>query len=94
MAEYIEREAAIAAMQNTEHDLMADYGPEYGSEWGISTEKAVETIKSVPAADVAPVIRCRDCENTTTYKNRLMCYIWEQQVEENDFCSRGERKRG
>lgn len=56
MAEYIEREAAIAEMQNTEHDLMADYGPEYGSEWGISTERAVETIKSVPAADVAPVV--------------------------------------
>lgn len=59
MAEYIERGAAVAAMQNAEHDLMADYGRECGCEWGISTEKAIETIKSVPAADVVPAVHGR-----------------------------------
>lgn len=46
------------------------------------------------SVDAVLVVRCKDCENTTTYKNRLMCRFWEQQVEENDFCSRGERKEG
>ena len=56
MAEYIDRELAIKAVRNEDKDVMADYGEEYGTEWGFSEEKIIEIIMKVPAADVAPVL--------------------------------------
>lgn len=58
---------------------------------------AVETIDQVPAADVAPVVRCKDCK----YYNRGECYHPRHErhlqsicQEDDDFCSYGERKDG
>lgn len=55
MAEYIEREALFRAFENADPDVMADYGPEYGSEWGFSRDTISAVIGNIPAADVAPV---------------------------------------
>ena len=87
MAEYIEKNAMVKLLDAEYQALSGKFNDYYAG-----YQHATHIAKNIPADDVAPVIRCRDCENTTTYKNRLMCYIWEQQVEENDFCSRGERK--
>lgn len=58
---------------------------------------AVETIDQVPAADVAPVVRCKDCK----HYNRGECYHPRHErhlqsicQEDDDFCSYGERKDG
>ena len=56
MAEYIDRELVIKAVRNEDKDVMADYGEEYGTEWGFSEEKIIGVIMKVPAADVAPVV--------------------------------------
>lgn len=56
MAEYIEREAAIKAFENADSDVMADYGPEYGTEWGFSRDAIRAVIGNIPAANVAPVV--------------------------------------
>ena len=56
MAEYIDRELAIKAVMNEDKDVMADYGEEYGTEWGFSEEKIIGVIMKLPAADVAPVV--------------------------------------
>ena len=56
MAEYIDRELAIKAVRNEDKDVMADYGEEYGTEWGFSEEKIIGVIMKVPAADVTPVV--------------------------------------
>ena len=47
MAEYIEREAANLALV------------EQGFDW----DKAKQDLASVPAADVVPVVRCKDCKH-------------------------------
>ena len=57
-------------------------------------------IKTAPAVDAVPVVRCKDCIGKDTwYKNEefgvYICglsglYI----VEDNDFCSYAERKEG
>lgn len=56
----------------------------------------VADIKAIPAADVAPVVRCRDCWNATEMSgfmgSVLYCPIWERNTEEECFCSHGERK--
>lgn len=59
MAEYIDRELAIKAVRNEDKDVMADYGEEYGTEWGFSEEKIIGVIMKVPAADVSPVVHAK-----------------------------------
>ena len=46
MADYIDREAANLALA------------EQGFDW----DKAKQALASVPAADVVPVVRCKDCK--------------------------------
>jgi len=52
MAEYIEREAAV--QQCKRHD---DY-----TAWSIK-----DGIEAIPAADVVPVVRCKDCKSAEPY---------------------------
>lgn len=59
MDEYIERKSIINAFKDANTDIMADYGPYYGSEWGFSHDAVKRIINSVPAADVAPVVHGR-----------------------------------
>ena len=50
MAEYITKKAAINAVENAPIEL-------FQSEW----EEIEEAINAAPAADVVPVVRCKDC---------------------------------
>ena len=87
MAEYIEREAVLAKMVTG---------------WIVSGIEddvvTVDDIESIPAADVAPVVRCKDCKNWK--KNpwgedgEMVCKCWVDWLptEDDDFCSRGERR--
>ena len=52
MTEYIERVAAIKAVEQNDCEGYATWA-----------------VKSIPAADVAPVVRCKDCKHGT----RLVC---------------------
>ena len=65
--------------------------------------KIIGRIKEAPTADVAEVVRCKDCkrcfEKRTKRNNQLMRFCMrmdgnEYQVNANDFCSYGERKEG
>ena len=82
MDEYIKREAVIEVIMSEPPD--AHYPQWY-----------VDKIKSIPAADVAPVVRCKDCR----WRGREDCAMFyrcecgEQQTWEtdDDFCSYGEK---
>ena len=78
MTEYIERDKAIDAVRS---DPMG----------GLNYKRI---LTDIPAADVAPVVRCRDCKHLGTFRGKLYCRHNCGIVEpkENDFCSRGERK--
>lgn len=61
---------------------------------------AMDVVKSVPAADVAEVVRCEGCKHSYT-KNRpcdtalfRWCRKWDNIVRDCDFCSYGEQKGG
>ena len=83
MAEYIEREAAL----RTAHIMRPE-------------DKCLETeLMKIPAADVAPVVRCKDClywnsaigfchQNSQYYNGGESWDIYQP----DDFCSRGERR--
>ena len=77
--EYISREAALTALQDS--DLFN------------TTERQLRAIRELPAADVAPVVRCKDCKhlvNATINANCFfICDISDMEIEPDDFCSRG-----
>ena len=55
--------------------------------------KNLQSISDMPAADVAEVVRCRDCKylvNATINANGfLVCDISDMEIAPDDFCSRG-----
>lgn len=85
MGEYITKEAAINAVENAPIEL-------FKSEW----EEIEEAINAAPTADVAPVVRCKNCKylaNATVNDNGfLICDISDMEITPDDYCSYGERK--
>ena len=85
MKEYIEREAAIEA-------IMSDPPDAHYPSWYI------DRIKTLSAADVAPVVRCEDCLYSTERYGHMECIhgvsyrnTWNKP---DFFCPYGDRKEG
>lgn len=78
MAEYIEKQSALDAILREPPD--AHYPNWYA-----------ERIKALPAADVVPVVRCKECKHLF-YMMCAACGFLPRKP--NDFCSYGERKDG
>lgn len=55
---------------------------------------AAETIDQIPAADVVPVVRCKDCKYNRGSKKCLNPDSFFAVPKDDDFCSYGERKDG
>lgn len=92
MAEYIKREAAVKAVEK--------YGLTNGVVWGRHTGLAIciaSEIADIPAADVVPVTRCKDCKYLVAVnvngKGIPTCRVNGMKVAPNEFCSRGEKGR-
>lgn len=91
MATYIPKETALKVVEK--------YGTTNGFALGRRTGLAIciaSEIAEIPAADVAPVVRCKDCEhlvNATVNGNGfLICDISDMEIALDDFCSYGERR--
>ena len=80
MDEYIKREAVIDLITRRYEN----------------PEICMQEINSIPAADVAPVVRCKDCEYkeraTVNRKGFLICPASGMEITPGDFCSYGEPK--
>lgn len=100
MATYIERETyrnRLADLENWCQDLRKP-----------GLKQALEMLDEVPAADVAEVVRCKDCEHSTLpseltqrygVPGTLTCHnrhspCNRRNVGGGDFCAYGERKDG
>ena len=73
MAEYIKREAVIDLITRRYEN----------------PEICTQEINSIPAADVAPVVRCKDCKHR--YSDSWCEYVDD---DDNFYCAIGERKDG
>lgn len=84
MKEYIDREAAISLSK----DIIVPQAS------GVDYKHRCidpQDIREIPAADVVPVVRCRECK----YHNKPRLGFCERHLVRtngNDFCSYGERK--
>ena len=89
MSEYIERKAVMK--------IIDDYGTTHGSVLGShsgAVDAVGDIIYNLPTADVAPVVRCKECEHWGTRKadGYGFCCIWGASVKEDAFCSSGVKK--
>lgn len=88
MSRYIDADAALKRfeeMHGNESELL-NY---YNADWVVSF------IETQPTADVADVVRCKDCKHlnpmgTGGYRKCLRDNLWK---DTDDFCSKGERRK-
>lgn len=98
MAEYIEREALREILDGW-RDAHADVDDVHGC--GL-LEDVICEVDAQTAADVAPVVRCKDCKHKGWVqepchgKSVEYCKVWDCTLRnlETTFCSYGERKDG
>lgn len=104
MDEYIKREAAVAVCDEQYKECLrkSDFCGDAVA-WNICAD-----IKAIPAADVAPVVRCKGCKHSTLPSEitqrygkpgTLTCHNMHapsnrRNVGSNDFCSYGEPREG
>lgn len=98
MTEYIKRTAVFEQFDNADADVCEtdDFG---GVDYGFGMKNIKELINAIPAADVAPVVYCKDCKH---YEMGVCLKIYSdgnvskdawQRRKPVDFCSYGERGR-
>ena len=90
-AEYISREKTLKAIRTSVSEVF-----NVASNAGRMYQKITEIVESVPAADVVPVVRCRDCVYDDTIECPL-CYIEKKTLtwinhDGDFFCAKGKRK--
>ena len=89
MSEYIKREELVEEISKA-----PAYFESGDIKYGIEIAESI--VEQQPTADVAEVVRCKDCKEyeLMTCNNQRFCSRFGGYVTEEDFCSRGERKDG
>ena len=87
MPRYIDADLILPEMES-KFDMQELYLPAHFQEF---------IVDEIPTADVAPVVRCKDCKNAWHSLEGLRCCIWATseencETEPDAFCSFGERK--
>lgn len=99
MVEYISRKAAIAYIREQSEECQKAF-EELGGESGIYADAyndLADDFCSIPAADVAPVVHCKDCKHSyITVDARCCSYgtFYDVAVPDDFFCALAERKDG
>lgn len=93
MAEYIDRAVCLSILRaKANMAVLMGAAPYF--------EKAAQMLEKLPAADVAPVVRCKDCKHydmgvcLKIYSDGNVHSAAWQKRKPDDFCSYGERKEG
>ena len=87
---YIERNAAISVIAkiSNESDMPVD--------WHKGMSVAMSAVCRIPAADVVPVVRCRDCKHRDPEDKKCDCGGLEHAhmfpVADDWFCADGEKR--
>lgn len=90
MAEYIDKNATVGILEAMSRSTDCECIKK-------RLEKAAKRVSAIPAADVAPVVRCKDCIYTRKLYGRLVCKYGTCSgciLREDFFCANGERKEG
>lgn len=91
MSDYISREAAIGFSDRVIERDDSNTNPVV-----VSFIAYRAFLRELPAADVAEVVRCRECEGWVATENSDLglCALTKRVVTRRDYCSEGKRKDG
>lgn len=95
MAEYIEREATIKVIVDSRNRYYNSASSQYLVGRCDGLDIAAGLLRVAPAADVAPVVRCKDCENSYYVVDGLICSYGpclECHVPPEFWCAYGKRR--
>lgn len=102
MPEYIERERLRESLKCHYHPTDQEY--ESDRQWAVGynsgLDRALHSLHYAPAADVAPVVRCRHCQShhweqePCHGKTVHYCKKLNAEVTADFFCAAGKRKDG
>ena len=94
MSDYISRAEAVAAIVARRDELATK--KVYGWEWEYNGLNYAIQALPVPSADVAEVVRCRECDGWVATENSDLglCALTKRVVTRRDYCSEGKRKDG
>lgn len=93
--EYLDGSSLVARMKYYEEHTTEGSGEHY------AYSTALREIRNAPAADVAPVVRCRDCEyardlgfkfGSLVHESWFCIYNGPHTTGANDFCSHGQKR--
>lgn len=96
--EYIRREDALKYIKSEQCKTCSDIGM-CGN---CAVLVAVRLLEKVPVADVAPVVRCKDCEHardlgfqfgSLVHESWFCIYNGPHTTGANDFCSHGQKRK-
>ena len=87
--DYISRRAVVERIESW-------FPPNIPIEWEQPIRECLRAIKYTQAADVAEVVRCRECEGWVATENSDLglCALTKRVVTRRDYCSEGKRKDG
>jgi hypothetical protein len=89
IAEYLDKGSLVARMGYYKEHTTEGSGEHYA--YGV----ALREIRNAPAANVAPVVRCKDCEYSYDEISYLCCshgVCADCEVPPNFYCAEGKRK--
>ena len=96
VTEYISREDLIERLKKAKKTI-PEVNPMMMNGCLCGLERAIMETISIPAADVAEVVRCKNCKNAD-FTGMGCCWVWcnemQQGVSEDGWCYRGEDMRG
>ena len=83
--EYIRRQDVLNLPQSIERNLRGEV---------VERSIDVKAIESLPSADVAPVVRCKDCKHdiSSQFDTAARCNLWGCLKPKRGFCDAGKRR--
>ena len=90
MDEYIDKNAAVGILEAMSRSADCECIKK-------RLEKAAKRVSAIPAADVAPVVRCKDCEHSYITVDARCCScgaFYDVAVPDDFFCAYGVKKAG
>lgn len=95
MAEYIERESLLDDINSVPVSMSICMNVDECKGRIYERERLVRIINEATAADVVPVVRCKDCRYSQPwYSDKRLCELWSKNVIDvfdDGFCNYGER---
>ena len=95
MVEYIEREKLADGLKEWQNRLIETYGD--NDEYVRCLNSVLFNVDNAPAADVRPVVLCKDCRHRDPEDHKCDCGQLERAgcvfpVDDNYWCAHGEKR--